>query len=421
MNRIAEILDMVIGFLQNGDFINEMLDALSRITAPIEWTKVLKVGFVLAVALLLTGAMFFANDLIFERYTKRRIKQHKLTVTNNGNTSSIFLLRTVELPKNLAIRFRVDGNPLIRVTYAPKGKEAQAPVEEKPVTVIDVAPVKSEEQAHMESLIPNLSDPLAKNKKKAEEINAEKAVGSVTKSITNVGKKAGFFASILSNVASLLPVRISGLQEAQASLKEIQQNTTQLTSAISTKTNTIQSLGDQLGKLPGADTVTSAAKSAAKTAAPIVNADIQSAVQSAAGMNIHEQEPVEQEQNELLRGGNFIYDEEVWNRNIGKVDDLGGSLNFFQTKILDPGESMKIDVEIMNLSDSAASISHLYKIEVVQIPQTRLPLTAPNRYVNGIVIFEKVSQMERLLPQMLILGLVIVSIQIIAGISYLLF
>ena len=82
---------------------------------------------------------------------------------------------------------------------------------------------------------------------------------------------------------------------------------------------------------------------------------------------------------------------------------------------------MKIDVEIMNLSDSTASVSHLYKIEVVQIPQTRLPLTAPNRYVNGIVIFEKVSQIERLMPQMFILGMVIISIQIIAGISYLLF
>jgi hypothetical protein len=122
-----------------------------------------------------------------------------------------------------------------------------------------------------------------------------------------------------------------------------------------------------------------------------------------------------------LRDKNFVYDEEVWNKNIGKVDELGGSLNFFQSKILNPGESMKIDVEIMNLSESAAAVSHLYKIEVLQIPQTRVPLTAPNHYVNGIVIYEKVAQIERILPQMIVVGLVILSLQIVAAISNLVF
>ena len=82
---------------------------------------------------------------------------------------------------------------------------------------------------------------------------------------------------------------------------------------------------------------------------------------------------------------------------------------------------MKIDVEIMHLSESAAAVSHLYKIEVLQIPQTRLPLTAPNHYVNGIVIYEKVAQIERILPQMIVVGLVILSLQIVAAISNLVF
>ncbi len=423
MDRIVEFLSTMLSFVQNSDFVGELFNSISRISVPIEWMRVLKVGFILVIALLMAGSLFFVNDWIFERYSNRRIKRHKLTITNHGNTSSIFLLRAVELPKSLAIRFRVNGMPLIRVTYASKEETAEKPAPEKDVTVIDVAPSKDEDKEHIKSLIPDLNDPMELKKKKDALPKPEDAVGVVTKNINEVGKKAGFFASILSNIASLLPVRSSGLQEAQASLKGLQQDATQLTSAIGTKVNTFDSLGDQLGKLSGADKLTAAAKSVT----PMVKSGIPSAMQAvggmqaAGGMNIHESGSMLQEQDESLHIKNFIYDEEVWNRNIGKVDELGDSLNFFQSKILAPGESMKVDVELMNLSDSPAAVSHLYKIEVLQIPQSRLTLTVPNRYVNGVVIYEKMSRIERLMPQILILGLVIISIQIIAGISYLIF
>lgn len=417
MDRIVEFLSMMLSFFQNSDFVGELFNSISRISVPIEWTRVLKVCFILVIALLMAGSLFFVNDWIFERYSNRRIKRHKLTITNHGNTSSIFLLRAVELPKSLAIRFRVNGMPLIRVTYASKEETAKKPAPEKDVTVIDVAPSKDEDKEHMKSLIPDLNDPMELKKKKDALPKPEDAVGVVTKNINDVGKKAGFFASILSNIASLLPVRSSGLQEAQASLKGLQQDATQLTSAIGTKVNTFDSLGDQLGKLSGADKLTAAAKSVT----PMVKSGIPSAMQAAGGMNINESGSMLQVQDESLHIKNFIYDEEVWNRNIGKVDELGDSLNFFQSKILAPGESMKVDVELMNLSDSPAAVSHLYKIEVLQIPQSRLTLTVPNRYVNGVVIYEKMSRIERLMPQILILGLVIISIQIIAGISYLIF
>ena len=84
--------------------------------------------------------------------------------------------------------------------------------------------------------------------------------------------------------------------------------------------------------------------------------------------------------------------------NIGKEDDNGGALNFAQSRVLEPGDSLKIDIEIMNLSESTAPISQLYKIEVIQVPQTRLHLSSVSRYLNGIVIFEKVSQFSRIFP-----------------------
>lgn len=418
MSKVVELINLILDFIKDNEFITELIEGMSNLRNPINWNKVLAVNFVLLVALFLAGVMFLVNDFVFEYYMNRRIKTHRLTVTNNGNTSSLFLLRTVDLPKSLAVRFRVDGMPLIRVSYVPKSekKEEEKPPEAETETGFEEKTVPED---HMQTLIPDLKDPMSKGKKKVSD-TAEDAVGTVTKSINEVGKKAGFFASILANVSSLLPGVNGDLRDAQASLKGIQQDASQLTSSIGTKVNTAKSLGDQLGRLPMGDKITAAAESMAPDISKI--GDQFTADRSGMISPITEESADSSNTGTgSLRDKNFVYDEEVWNKNIGKVDELGGSLNFFQSKILNPGESMKIDVEIMNLSESAAAVSHLYKIEVLQIPQTRLPLTAPNHYVNGIVIYEKVAQIERILPQMIVVGLVILSLQIVAAISNLVF
>ena len=415
MNRIVEIISLIVDFFRREDFLRELLDALSNLDVPVDWGRVLRILFILMLTLFLTGLLFFLNELIFERYMNKRIKQHKLTITNNGNTPSIFLLRSVDIPKTLAIRFRVDGRPLIRVTYAPKNKEEEKAIEPEKATVIDVVE-KKETDDHMNSLIPDLNDPLAKGKK----VKPEEAVSTVTNTVNEIGKKAGFFASILSSISSLLPVKIGGIQDAQASLKGIQQQATQVTSTIGTKMNTMSSLGDQLGKLPMADSFAPAAQSAMQNAGKLGCEFVKENLNSGQIIS-DEQLSSDPTRNNVLSDKNFVYDEEVWNKNIGKVDELGGSLNYFQSKILKPGESMKIGVEIMNLSDSSAAVTHLYKIEVLQIPQTHLTLTAPTRFVNGIVIYEKGSFLNRILPQMIMIGLVIIAIQIIAGASFLIF
>ena len=418
MDKIVEIINTIVGFIEGKDFTIEMLDSISEVTVPINWSKVLRVNVVLLLALFLAGLLFIVTDSVTDRLINRRIKQHKLTITNNGNTASLFLLRTVDLPKSLAIRFRTGGMPLIRVTYEPKKTVTEVPAVVE-VSAVDNVAQRPDPDDHIQTLIPDLSDPMQKKK---DSVTPQDAVNSVTKSINDVGKKAGFFASILSNISTLLPNKVSGLQEAQASLKSIQQKTTEVTSSIGTKVNTVDSLGSQLGQLAGADKVASAAKSVA----PMANQKMSAVMQAAGGFDSNQfdsNEPldIDQPREDYINDKNFVYDEEVWNRNIGKVDELGGSLNFFQSKILKPGESMKIDVEIMNLSESSAAVSHLYKIEVLQIPQTKMQFRVPSHYVNGIVIYEKLSQFERILPQLVVFGLVIVSIQIIAGVSYLLF
>ena len=82
---------------------------------------------------------------------------------------------------------------------------------------------------------------------------------------------------------------------------------------------------------------------------------------------------------------------------------------------------MKIDLEIMNLSDSPSAVSHLYKIEVRQILLSGMHLSAPTRFVSGIVIFSKVSHLDRILPSFLVIGLLVFSIQLISFLSYLIF
>ena len=80
-----------------------------------------------------------------------------------------------------------------------------------------------------------------------------------------------------------------------------------------------------------------------------------------------------------------------------------------------------MDIEIANFSENTSAVSHLYKIEILQFPQSNLHLTAPSHYVNGIVIFKKVTRFDRIFPFVLVTGLEILSVQLISLLSKIVF
>ena len=401
-----------LNFLVHNQLLRDFVDEAARRLEAVDWMTMFKVCGVMVVSMLLVSILVLINDRMYEASIKRRMKVHHLTIRNDGNTPSVYLLHTVNLPKTLAIRFRIDGNPMIWVSFdTGRGEQPeqlpeqvqQAPVKPEPVTETEESP-----KSDASNLVPNLNDPM-------------KPIQAVTKTVSEVGKKAGFFASILSTLSVLLPFVPSSLKDAQSSLKGVQQDTNSLVGQINTKTNAVSTLGDQLGKLPGADKV------GALVQPPAVDSQqmVQDAVMSDADRSYRSggamKEPENADDGNLVLGNNFVYDEELWRRNIGKEDDNGGALNFAQSKVLEPGESMKIDIEIMNLSESAAPISQLYKIEVVQVPQTRLHLSSVSRFLNGIVMFDKVSELSRVMPSVISFILILAAVQIIAGFTYIIF
>ncbi len=406
---MIELLNSLVQSQLLRDFVDE---AALRLQA-VDWMTMFKVCGVMVVSMLLVSVLVLINDRMYEASIKRRMKIHHLTIRNDGNSPSVYLLHTVDLPSTLAVRFRIDGNPMIWVSFdTGRGKEpVQLPEQ---VQQAPLKPEPAEEDANSSkttvhsALVPNLNDPM-------------KPVQTITKTAAEVGKKAGFFASILSTLSVLLPFMPSSLKDAQSSLKGMQQDANSLVGQINTKTNAVNTLGDQLGKLPGVGKVGEMAQSAGvdpqKMAKDAVMNEAEQAYRAAGPLK----EPENADDGNLVLGNNFVYDEEIWRRNIGKVDDNGGALNFAQSKVLEPGESMKIDIEIMNLSESTAPVSQLYKIEVVQVPQTRLRLSSVSRFLNGIVMFEKVSELSRVLPSVISFVLILAAVQIIAGFTYIIF
>lgn len=396
---------------------NAVFMELAVAITKINWGQVYKISFILFLSLSMTSILFVINDYIFDYFIKRRMKTHHLRITNNGNTSSVFLLRTVEMPASLGIRFRIEDNPMIWVTYVPKKDKDEETAVEESHSVSESAAVQAEPE---NSLIPDLNDPMGASKKKKKPATVAETIAPVTKKVYDVGKQAGFFASILSNVSSLLPKNLKGISDVQSSLKGFQDQTNQVNVAINTKVSAMDNLTQQVSKLPMADKINNMQtpfsmpdeKQLSKLAADRIGFNQTNSVNE-------DSEEVDRE--DMLQNSQFNYEEEVWLKNIGKVDEKGGALIYAQSKVLDPGESMFIDIEIINLSESSAAVSHLYKIEVLQIPQSRLHLTAPSRFINGIVIFEKASMFKRILPQTITIGLMIVFLQIIATVTYLLF
>ena len=413
MNRIMNIIEAILDYVEGPDGVTIVLDSLSKLDIDVNWIRIIKVCFILVLSMAIAIALFLLNDSLFGYIMKRRTKRHKLTITNNGNTSSVFLLRAVDIPSNLAFRFSVNGNPMVKVTYSAK-KDIQP--EDSSVDYEKTAPAlpDAEDSAQSHVLIPDLNDPMGKTKKDAN--IAKEAVGTVTKTINDIGRKAGFFASIASNITTLLPVKLPGLQAAQNSLKDFQQEATQTTAAITTKTNTVESLGNQLGQLPMADKLSGSAKSmkeeASKAAGQMINnAYSVNAAGTASGFAGAE----------TLGSKNFIYDENVWLHNADNDEKESGLINYYQSKVLEPSESMKVDIEIANFSENTSAVSHIYKIEILQFPQSNLHLTAPSHYVNGIVIFKKVTRFDRIFPFVLVTGLVILSVQLISLLSKIVF
>ncbi|MBQ6343605.1 MAG: hypothetical protein IJI41_10815 [Anaerolineaceae bacterium] len=413
MNRIMNIIEAILDYVEGPDGVTIVLDSLSKLDIDVNWIRIIKVCFILVLSMVIAIALFLLNDSLFGYIMKRRTKRHKLTITNNGNTSSVFLLRAVDIPSNLAFRFSANGNPMLKVTYSAK-KDIQP--EDSSVDYEKTAPAlpdaEDSEQSHV--LIPDLNDPMGKTKKDANV--AKEAVGTVTKTINNIGRKAGFFASIASNITTLLPVKLPGLQAAQNSLKDFQQEATQTTAAITTKTNTVESLGNQLGQLPMADKLSGAAKSMGQEAAQAAGQMANNAYSvNTAGTTSGFAGA------ETLTSKNFIYDENVWLHNADNDEKESGLINYYQSKVLEPSESMKVDIEIANFSENTSAVSHLYKIEILQFPQSNLHLTAPSHYVNGIVIFKKVTRFDRIFPFVLVTGLVILSVQLISLLSKIVF
>ena len=397
-----------LNLLIHNQLIRDFIDELARRLRAVDWETMAKVGSVLIVSMLLVSLLVLINDRMQEASVKRRMKVHHLTIRNDGNSASVYLLHTVDLPKTLAIRFRIDGNPMIWVSFD-KGRNQEPEQQETVKTAaVPASEIKESGQKSGSGLVPNLNDPL-------------KPVQTVSKTASEVGKKAGFFASILSTLSVLLPFMPSELKDAQSTLKGVQQDSNALVGQINTKTNAVNTLGDQLGKLPGADMVGGMVQSSgidpAQMAASTVTGDPQQA--SRAGENMKDSE--NSGNGNLTLGQNFVYDEEIWRKNIGKEDENGGALNYAQSRVLEPGESMKIDIEIMNLSESTAPISQMYKIEVIQVPQTRLHLSSVSRVLNGIVMFEKVSEISRIFPSVVAFLLIIAAVQIIAAFTYIIF
>lgn len=362
-----------------------------------------KLSFFVGVVLVISVGLFLINDKIFETYTSKHVKKHHLTITNHGNVPSIFLFRTIDLPKQLAIRFRVDGNPMIWVSQ--KDKNEPEPGQEKKKSASaeqTAAPVPGKRNSAAPTpLVPDLDKPFA-------------AAETITKTAGSVSRKTGLFAGIINSITNLLPFKSKALNQAGEELKGFQQDTNDAVKSMNTKIGNVDTLGNQVNSL---------FKQGSSPLQPVAESGggISALENTASGAGVTEQVLRNADADTTVRLKNFVYDEDVWHRNIGKVDENGGSLNYAQSKILEPGESMKIDLEVMNLSEDPAPVSLLYKIEVLQIPQINLQMAAPKQYISGVVIYPKQTEVTRLVPAALMTLLILISVQLLVLLSHLLF
>lgn len=397
---IEDILRIISAF-NVGQYLTLLLSNLNRIYDSINFVQFAKIALFLGVVTFCSVSLFLINDKVFEIYTARRIKKHHLTITNHGNVPSIFLLRTIDLSKQLAVRFRIGNSPMIWVSLADKS-EAEKQEAQKQAEAPAPLPEAEQTGGKGDSLIPNLEKPFSDT------------VNTARKGVGQISRKAGLVSGIITSATNLLPfLKNKKLQQAQESLKGFQQDTSNMIKTVNTKIGNFDTLTNQVNSVvkPGMLPMQS---SGGASSVPVLKS-----FHGAAGVS---EAMIENPGNDTsFRLKKFIYDEDVWHQNIGKVDENGGSLNYAQSKILKPGESMRIDVELMNLSKSSSPVSLLYKIEILQIPQTKMQLAAPKQQISGIVIYPKISELSRRLPASLMIILIVIVIQLVTGLSHLLF
>ena len=374
---MSEYLASLFSIFLPMQLMREFLIVVGTWVRSIRWDALIRL---LSCALLGLGLILFVlylNDKVFEHYWNRRRKIHHLTIRNLGNTPSIFLLRVVSLPRQLTIRFTVGGSPMIITTQ--KKKETSAP-EKQQSREPEPASAENGKRTSNNSgeLIPDLSDPWKQMDNTKEAV--QKTAGTAKKTAMEAAKTSGLMASILGTISTLLPFGNKAMKTGQEALKGFQQDTNQAVTLVSNKVNNVDTLKKQTGKL--ASKVPDMAK---------IKADELFTAED----DLDEEESAKHNIGQLR---DFIYDEDAWRKSIDKKDESGRELNYAQSRILEPGDSMKIDVEIRNRSGNLSPVSLLYKIEIWQVPQTNLNLAAPRQTVSGVVAYPAISPFEQFIP-----------------------
>ena len=383
--------------------IPKVTELFYKILVNANWSQIIQVGFFLLLSMFLFFMVVFLTNWIFDSYTKNKTRVHHLKIQNKGNTPSIYLLRTIDLPQQLAVRFRSGGNPMIWVSQrdpvAEKEKQRKEAEEKQAAEMVK----KTETQG----LIPDLKAPMEK-----EGLSIGNTVKASKNELQEVGKKAGFVASFLANIANLLPIKSPKISQVQAEMKDIQQGTNEAIGTINTKAGSVNSLKSQVESLGIKTQIPEDAKA-------MINSGMQAEIKDIAVQG--DRKPDDKSLSSRVALRNFVYDEDVWHSNLGKVDSMGGSLNYVQSRILNPGEEMDIDIEILNMNEASTTLSLVYKLEVIQVPQTRLPIAAPHEFIRGTVVCPKNSILRRLGPFMLDMLLIIIAVQILALYSHIVF
>ncbi len=377
--------------------LREFLAQVTYLIRTVNWGVVIRAFFILIVGVILAVWLLSWCDNYMSRLARNRIKRHKLSIVNVGNLPSVYLLRSVSLPDNIAIRFRSNGQPMIWITRLDKDDIAAREKAEKKEAAEDALPEPAAEAAANQSssskLIPDLNNPM-KNLKAAEQNVKTKA------------RKASRISTFLSNVTSLFNVKNSVINKAASTLKDAAQTTTQTLTGMDSNLAKASNLMNQAGGfIPD-------------KAAEQVKQGAADALQKGSEAPSEADEPA---LTEFSMAKNFTYDEAVWRKNMTRRDKFGGSMIYAQSELINPGETLDVEVEILNMDESGAPVTLGYGIEITQIPRSKTTFTAPRQTVDGVVTFPKLPLWKMILPTALTVLMVAGSIQIIAALCLALF
>ncbi len=377
--------------------LREFLSQVTYLIRTVNWGVVIRAFFILIVGVIIAVWLLSWCDNYMSRLAKNRIKRHKLSIVNAGNLPSVYLFRSVSLPDNIAIRFRSNGQPMIWITRLDKDDLAAREKEEKKESGEDVLPEPAAEAAANQSasakLIPDLNNPM-KNLKAAE------------MNVKTKARKASRVSTFLSNVTSLFNVKNSVINKAASTLKDAAQITTQTLTGMDSNLAKASSLMNQAGGfIPD-----KAADQVKQGAADALQKDSEAPSEA--------DEPA---LTEFSMAKNFTYDEAVWRKNMTRRDKFGGSMIYAQSELINPGETLDVEVEILNMDESGAPVTLGYGIEITQIPRSKAAFTAPRQTVDGVVTFPKLPLWKMILPTALTVLMVAGSIQIIAALCLALF